>query len=162
MVGLVDRKWLTWATDALVTNAPGVVLMLRFADCVPLLFYDPVHHAIGSAGSAGTPPTIWALSRSAAGRTTDWQDLRLSWTHITGARTVRESCLLLQRRSAVGRRRPSTTPPSGAPRPTCPWSPHRRRKAPPGRPVPGPRPPPPPVEFYRFLRRCRGRAGSPE
>lgn len=36
-------------TDALITNTPGVVLLLRFADCVPVLFYDPVHHAAGLA-----------------------------------------------------------------------------------------------------------------
>jgi YfiH family protein len=37
------------ATDALITNAPGVVLLLRFADCVPVVFYDPIHHAAGLA-----------------------------------------------------------------------------------------------------------------
>ncbi len=37
--------------DGLVTNEPGVVLMTFFADCVPLMFYDPVKHAIGNAHS---------------------------------------------------------------------------------------------------------------
>jgi hypothetical protein len=37
------------ATDALVTNQPGLALLLRFADCVPVLFYDAVHHVIGLA-----------------------------------------------------------------------------------------------------------------
>jgi YfiH family protein len=37
------------ATDALITNVPGIVLLLRFADCVPVLFYDPVHRAAGLA-----------------------------------------------------------------------------------------------------------------
>lgn len=37
--------------DGLVTDEPGVVLLTFFADCVPLLFYDPVHHAIGNAHS---------------------------------------------------------------------------------------------------------------
>ncbi len=42
--------------DSLVTNMPGIPLMLRFADCVPVLFYDPKHHAIGiaHAGWRGT------------------------------------------------------------------------------------------------------------
>jgi purine-nucleoside/S-methyl-5'-thioadenosine phosphorylase / adenosine deaminase len=42
--------------DALITNVPGVPLMLRFADCVPILFYDPMHRAIGiaHAGWRGT------------------------------------------------------------------------------------------------------------
>lgn len=32
--------------DGLVTADPGVVLMLRFADCVPVLLFDPVHRAL--------------------------------------------------------------------------------------------------------------------
>lgn len=38
-------------TDGLVTDEPGVMLMTFFADCVPLLFYDPVKHAVGNAHS---------------------------------------------------------------------------------------------------------------
>ena len=37
--------------DGLVTNVPGVVLVTFYADCVPLLLVDPVHHAVGSAHS---------------------------------------------------------------------------------------------------------------
>lgn len=42
--------------DALLTNTPDVALMLRFADCVPILLYDPAHRAIGvvHAGWRGT------------------------------------------------------------------------------------------------------------
>lgn len=35
--------------DALVTKFPGLCLMVRTADCVPLLFYDPVSKIIGAA-----------------------------------------------------------------------------------------------------------------
>lgn len=35
------------STDGLVTAAPGVALLLRFADCQPLLLYDPAHGAVG-------------------------------------------------------------------------------------------------------------------
>ncbi len=38
-------------TDGLVTDEPGVMLMTFFADCVPLLFYDPVKRAVGNAHS---------------------------------------------------------------------------------------------------------------
>lgn len=38
-------------TDGLVTDEPGVMLMTFFADCVPLLFYDPVKKAVGNAHS---------------------------------------------------------------------------------------------------------------
>ncbi len=42
--------------DGLITDIPGIPLMLRFADCVPVLFYDPKHRAIGlaHAGWRGT------------------------------------------------------------------------------------------------------------
>lgn len=34
-------------TDGLITDTPGIALMLRFADCQPILLYDPAHHALG-------------------------------------------------------------------------------------------------------------------
>ncbi len=37
--------------DGIITNEPGVVLGTFFADCVPLLFVDPVHRAIGACHS---------------------------------------------------------------------------------------------------------------
>jgi YfiH family protein len=49
------RRWLERA-DGLITNRPDVVLVQRYADCVPLLFHDPVKHVIGlsHAGWRGT------------------------------------------------------------------------------------------------------------
>jgi YfiH family protein len=35
------------STDGLLTPTPGVALLLRFADCQPILLYDPVQHALG-------------------------------------------------------------------------------------------------------------------
>lgn len=37
--------------DGLITNQPGLVLSTFYADCVPLYFVDPVHHAIGLSHS---------------------------------------------------------------------------------------------------------------
>lgn len=37
--------------DGLITDEPGLVLSTFFADCVPLYFVDPVHHAIGMSHS---------------------------------------------------------------------------------------------------------------
>lgn len=37
--------------DGLITNVPGVTLATFYADCVPLLFVDPVHKAIGLSHS---------------------------------------------------------------------------------------------------------------
>lgn len=36
------------ATDALVTNVPGIALATLVADCGPVLLWDPVHRAIGA------------------------------------------------------------------------------------------------------------------
>jgi polyphenol oxidase len=46
--------------DAIVTNIPNLTLMMRFADCVPILLYDPVKSAIGivHAGWMGTVEKI--------------------------------------------------------------------------------------------------------
>lgn len=35
--------------DAMITSTPGVCLNMTFADCTPLLFYDPHGHAVGLA-----------------------------------------------------------------------------------------------------------------
>ena len=54
--------------DGLITDAVGLPLALVFADCVPVLLYDPVHHALGlvHAGWRGTvngaaTALLWAM-----------------------------------------------------------------------------------------------------
>lgn len=54
--------------DALITDAEGLPLSVVFADCVPVLLYDPAHHALGvcHAGWRGTvngaaAATLWAM-----------------------------------------------------------------------------------------------------
>ena len=46
--------------DAILTNVPGVTLFMRFADCVPIYFFDPVQRVIGiaHAGWKGTLDNI--------------------------------------------------------------------------------------------------------
>ncbi len=44
----IQRKWHAQA-DGMITNQTDMALSMRFADCVPVLFYDTVHHAIGAA-----------------------------------------------------------------------------------------------------------------
>ena len=46
--GIVRERDYT-AVDGLVTNDPSVVLTVFYADCVPVLFADPVKKAIGTA-----------------------------------------------------------------------------------------------------------------
>ena len=57
--------------DAMVTRARGLVLTLRFADCVPVLFFDPVKGAAGiaHAGWKGIvngvlPATVQTMQRA--------------------------------------------------------------------------------------------------
>jgi polyphenol oxidase len=47
-------------TDAMVTDTPGICLIVLVADCVPLLFFDPKRRAIGvaHAGWRGTLKSI--------------------------------------------------------------------------------------------------------
>jgi YfiH family protein len=64
------RRWLALA-DAMITDRPGAALAMRFADCTPLLFHDPVQGVVGMAhaGWRGTvqgigAAVVRALSRS--------------------------------------------------------------------------------------------------
>jgi YfiH family protein len=57
-----DKGGVLPQTDALITATPGVMLMLRFADCVPVLFYDPVRRAVGLA-HAGWRGTVAGIAR---------------------------------------------------------------------------------------------------
>lgn len=49
----------TWVThvDGLITDQPGCVLSMNFADCAPIFLYDPRRHAIG-LGHAGWRGTV--------------------------------------------------------------------------------------------------------
>lgn len=48
--------------DAILTNRPNVTLMMRFADCVPILLFDPVNRAIAIA-HAGWIGTVDKIAR---------------------------------------------------------------------------------------------------
>jgi polyphenol oxidase len=66
----VDRHELIWTTkprrkaDAIITRQRGVALTMSSADCVPLMFYDPVEGVIGMAhaGWRGTARGIAAAT----------------------------------------------------------------------------------------------------
>jgi YfiH family protein len=42
--------------DVILTNKPGITLMMRFADCVPIMLHDPIQNVVGiaHAGWLGT------------------------------------------------------------------------------------------------------------
>lgn len=47
-LNLDDRSsWFEFQGDFLITNQKNVALVVLTADCIPLVLYDPVHHAIG-------------------------------------------------------------------------------------------------------------------
>jgi YfiH family protein len=50
--------------DAILTNKPGITLMMRFADCVPILLHDPVRKVVGIA-HAGWMGTVKGTVRQA-------------------------------------------------------------------------------------------------
>ena len=57
------------ATDAMITDLPGVALTILVADCAPVVLYDPVRRAVGVAhsGRVGTiqgvvPQTVEAMA----------------------------------------------------------------------------------------------------
>lgn len=71
------------ATDALITDLPGVALTILVADCVPVALYDPVNKAIGAAHAgrlgtvAGVVPHAMAAMQARFG--TRPQDLRVAF-----------------------------------------------------------------------------------
>jgi polyphenol oxidase len=69
--GVADAHSRFPATDALVTNLPGIALAVVVADCAPVVLFDPVRRSIGVAhcGRAGTvsgmlPNTVEAMSQA--------------------------------------------------------------------------------------------------
>lgn len=69
-VGPADCGQVIDCADALITDVPGVVLMLRFADCVPVWLYDPRARAAGLA-HAGWRGTVAGVATAAVGAMRD-------------------------------------------------------------------------------------------
>lgn len=57
---VLGRRWLALA-DGMITDRPGTPLAMRFADCTPLLFHDPVQGVIGIA-HAGWRGTVQGMA----------------------------------------------------------------------------------------------------
>lgn len=98
--GALQRSSILSPADALITNTPNLYLLACFADCVPLLFYDPVQRAVGvaHAGWQGTVKQIAAatVSKMQQAFGTDPANLRVVvgpsagaccynvWPHVAG------------------------------------------------------------------------------
>ena len=77
-VGVRQAGQVVKHVDGLVTQDRDLCLFMRFADCVPLIFYDPVRNAIGiaHAGWRGTlagvgPATVLVMQRQFASSVED-------------------------------------------------------------------------------------------
>jgi YfiH family protein len=57
--------------DILLTDQPGITLFMRFADCVPILLYDPIQKVIGLA-HAGWVGTINRVALTAVQKMCEW------------------------------------------------------------------------------------------
>ncbi|MDM8529046.1 peptidoglycan editing factor PgeF [Anaerolineales bacterium HSG24] len=59
-IDYTNRQRMMGYADGLVTNKPNVYLAMRFADCTPLIFFDPIQKIIGlsHAGWRGTMQNI--------------------------------------------------------------------------------------------------------
>lgn len=78
---LASPGWFEQEADAAVTDDPGLLLVVSGADCLPLLFHDPVRGAVGAAhaGWRGSAAGIAARVVEAMGRHfgSDPTDLRV-------------------------------------------------------------------------------------
>jgi hypothetical protein len=77
-VGAADRGRIWPNYDTLITDEPGVPLLLRYADCAPVLIYDPAHHALALIHSGwrgtvlgGGRPAVEALTAAFGSRPAD-------------------------------------------------------------------------------------------
>ena len=69
-VGAPQRGKTISGADALITDDPGVCLMLRVADCIPIYLFDPLNRAVGLAhcgwrGSIGKIILVTIMKMSA-------------------------------------------------------------------------------------------------
>jgi YfiH family protein len=62
--GREPQDWPPPKADAIITDRVGVPLIMRFADCVPVVLYDPVRHALGLA-HAGWRGTVTGIAPAA-------------------------------------------------------------------------------------------------
>ena len=92
-VHVVDRTWLDArhadlpVGDGLVTDLPGVVLMVRVADCVPVLLADAERRVVGAA-HAGRPGLVAGIVPATVARMRDLgADRIVAWLgpHVCGS-----------------------------------------------------------------------------
>ncbi len=63
----VNRNAVLAQGDAMISNTTGLLMLMRFADCVPIMFFDPVNKAAGIA-HAGWKGTVKEVAISAVSK----------------------------------------------------------------------------------------------
>ena len=63
--GVADSVRAFPATDAMITNLPGVALTILVADCAPVVLFDPVNRAIGVAHCGRVGTVLGTLAKTA-------------------------------------------------------------------------------------------------
>lgn len=85
--------------DGLVTNRAGITLMVMAADCVPLLFFDPVQRVIGAAHS-GWRGTVLHIAREMLTLMADTYGSKPSDVDVWLGPSVRQCCYEVDERVA--------------------------------------------------------------
>ena len=67
---MAERQTALEGVDALMTDMPGVCIGVSTADCIPLLLYDPRHHAV-CAIHAGWRGTVARIAKKAVSAMTE-------------------------------------------------------------------------------------------
>jgi YfiH family protein len=72
-VRIVDRGGVYDETDSLLTSTPGVLLGVRVADCVPVLFYDSGKKVVGAIHCGWRPTVSGILEKTLERMALGWQ-----------------------------------------------------------------------------------------
>ena len=63
-VAVIDKPtWFEYEADAMITNKKDLLLIINTADCLPILFYDPIKQVIGAA-HAGWRGTVSYIAKN--------------------------------------------------------------------------------------------------
>ena len=77
--------------DAMITNQPDIALAVMVADCIPTLYYDERHHAIGVA-HAGRAGTLLHVGQKTAQKMAETFSAQLNELRIWMGPSIRSCC----------------------------------------------------------------------
>ncbi|MDP4208011.1 MAG: peptidoglycan editing factor PgeF [Bacteroidota bacterium] len=89
--GAFDRESAIRETDAMITNQPDICLFIMAADCVPLLFFDPVKRVIGVA-HAGWRGTVQKIGVKTVQKMNSEYDSKFADIHVIIGPSIGSCC----------------------------------------------------------------------